>query len=232
MDLCQTEKQNKMMNSKIYLILISLGYLVQSCEPKNNSEKVYLEYIRFDSSCEYDLSKKFDTIIFKNYSTVYFKYNTSNKLLKIRASLDSTQYGHFFEFEKNGDIKNYYYLIGDDLHSSLEIRKDQDSKKYIERGSPFVDYMRNAPDSGIGKYSLLFSTFPRTNLQISFSLDGKDYRSLSLHKSRIMPFLYEVDIPVDKSSNKVFLRIIASKLFLPLSGLRDSSLFHDTLTIK
>ena len=213
-------------------MLVSFIYLAQSCKSKNDNEKVYLEYTHFDSSYSNNSSKKFDTIVFKNFSTIYFIYNNTNDLVKIKARLDSIRYGHFFEFEDQGELKNYYYLVGDDLHNSSEIKSDQGLKRYVEKGSPFVDYMKNSADSGIKKYSLIFSTFPRKNLQVSYSLNGKDYQPVELHKSRIMPLLKEADIAVDENSKKLFFKITASELFLELTEIKDSRMFYDTLIVR
>ncbi|MDQ6755387.1 MAG: hypothetical protein M3004_00475 [Bacteroidota bacterium] len=215
------------MNRNI-LVLIIACFLLFGCKGEKDNERILKQYIDFDSLQQSKDQAKLDSMVIKNCKT-FFEYNKEGSLTKIKSTLDNRQYGHFFQFTDLGIMKNYFFLIGDSIHNSLEIVKNLSSENCIEKGTPFVDYMENETDSVHKKYSLLFSQFPRKNLSVSLSTNGRNYSNIILHNSALMPLLKEADIFFSRSINKIFLKIDANELNIRLRGLRDKQIFYDTI---
>jgi hypothetical protein len=102
---------------------------------------------------------------------------------------------------------------------------------FIEKGTPFVDHMKNESDSALSKYSLLFSQFPREDLSVSISKNGVDYTNIKLEDSKLMPLVKEADIYIDSTVFKLYLKIDASKNSIR-SGMKDSRSFRDTIFLN
>lgn len=224
----QIGKLKRRMNRNISVVIITC-FLLFSCKSEKDSELIFKEFIHFDTLQKNNDQVKLDSIAFNKNFITFFGYNKEGSLTKIKSTLDNRQYGHFFKFNDLGIMRNYFFLIGDSLHNSLEIVKNGSSENYIEKGTPFVDYMENETDSTNKKYSLLFSQFPRKNLSVSLSTTGHNYSNIILHKSVLMPLLKETDIFLSRNTNKVFLKIDANQLNIRLKGLSDKQIFYDTI---
>lgn len=221
-------------------ILFLINVFFSGCKKTTNAMIIYSEYASFDSLKRN--KKNADTFIFNNGRyLVKISYDTIRNLDRIDGTLFGRPYGHsfkmdilgrFFHENTEGNLTSYKYLSGDGLHFSYEVKFNFQSKEYKETGGPLVDYVNNESKYKDSlKFTLNFSTFPRKNLDVLYSLDEKNYYKLNLVKSKLMPYLYEADIVVEKKQHNIFVKTEANGLVFSLYNLPDEKTFRDTLSL-
>lgn len=170
---------------------------------------------------------KSETIYYNKEAKVFLEFFNTGELKKISSSILDHKFGHSFVFDKEGKLKNYYFLM-DSLTAKIIIERG--NGKFKEKGKIFIDFIPNETNGGIKKYSLLFSKFPRENILVNISYDGINYKPVSLKVSTLMPMLLETD--VYPKSEKIFLEIKANSLLMKLDDLALTKYESDTLILK
>jgi hypothetical protein len=211
-----------------YLGFISLSLL--ACQSKTDSvaKTIVSAYLQ-----NADSVKNMDSFIFyKNqYIATHTKTEKHDDL--ITGQLIGKLYGHYFILNSTGALKNYKYLLGDNSHYSYEIQKKGD--EYFEVGTPFVDFWNTTDslkDSNTNLLTFFFSTFPRSYLKVLVSSNSKDYARLEMKKSKLMPFLQEVDFVNQKGNKNLYFIIESDSLINGAQNLAFKKTFHDTLRLK
>lgn len=223
------------MYTKKILILLLLFYLF-SCKSKSHADFISSEYNKYKASPE----GKVDSIVFPKYGYVaYLDYDTTGRLYKIEGVLKNKKYGHFFKlniFDKlppknfSGALTQYYFQLDNGRHYSYEIKFNFQDNKYYESGSPFVDYIIDTPSlkDSVNTYTLLFSTFPRKEIEVLYSFDDLTYKMAELQESRMMPFLYETKITSE--ANKVcYIKTKSRNMVFNMKNILNEKEIKDTL---
>jgi len=216
--------------------------IIISCKSRTETDAdlIHRQYMTFGTSKINNNSTK-DTIIYSyrggEYKVAFEHYLTSKGLDKIRGYLldNPDAYGNFFDFDLRGKINRYLYLAGDGKYDTYRVVYSLDKDKYEEQGSAFVDEFEPTEiNDTSNNYSLVFSTFPRKDVEASYSLDRVHYNKLSLKKSNLMPFLDEVDVVFSRKHliNGIIIKTKAKNLRLRLIGLSNLKESVDTLRLK
>jgi hypothetical protein len=125
-------------------------------------------------------------------------------------------------------------MAGDGNHDLYRILYDSSTKKYQEQGNAHVDEFvpRNLQDTG-NNYTLIFSTFPRTNIEASYSTDRIYYRQLHFLKKDTVPFINEAEIILSRKELEqgVIIKVKAQNLIIRLEGLENIKETTDTLRL-
>jgi hypothetical protein len=217
-----------------YMRLLLLSIVFISCKSLSNETFVQQQYSEFSKNK--NTSKINDTIIIKDSNSItktLYQFTEPDKSLKsIKSWLQNnpSPYGHYFKFT-NHELKDYYFLCGDDSCHSYELKANVATEIYSEKGSPLVDFF--APfeiNDSLNDYTLLFSTFPRNKVSCSYINHGT-LRVLELRKSKLFPFLLEANLICSRSELEkgIVLKVTADELVFSLPGLTHSKEFIDTL---
>lgn len=152
--------------------------------------------------------------------------DTSRNKKVIFGRLLGDVYGHRFEFDKQKILSRYIFDVDGGAHYSYGVELLKDTQ-YSETGNPYVDRWKD--ESYVSRdsirYVLLFSKFPRKNVQAFYSYDSTSYQNLNLENSRVMPYLAEGKIIVPNTMKVINLKIEAEDLLYPLNGLQEKKVF-------
>lgn len=216
------------LQNTILILLITL--LILGCKTEATYKTILKEYVG-DSDSAHKKNKLLDSLYYyQNAYVVGLKYNNKSILREINGNLIGRSYGHYFEFDSYGTLDNYKYKVDNNLHD-YQISYSNDSSRYFEVGSPFVDYWRDESketDSTI-KLVCFFSRFPRRKIKIFVSSNGIKYNGIASKKSKVMPFLEEVELSLPVHLKNVFFKIEAEHLIYNWKGLIEKRNFSDTL---
>ena len=115
-------------------------------------------------------------------------------------------------------------MSGDGKHDLYEIIYDPKSSSYVEQGYPDVDFLgtKIVNDSN-NIYTFMFTTFPRTDLDVVYSIDKINYDTLHLSNKKLIPFIEEADIRLTKKqiTDGIIIKVKAKSLRFKLTGLDD-----------
>ena len=150
-------------------------------------------------------------------------------LKKVNGYLKNRRYGHYIEFDDYGTLFDYNFKTGNN-HYTYQVVYNMDSAKYIEIGSPFVDYWKvQIQDNKKYNIGCIFSSFPRKSLDISYSFDGKSFNTAILKESKLLPYAKEIEIAAPNGSKKIYLKLVARELIYNWIGIKENRTFFDTL---
>jgi len=218
------------------LIIISLQ-LFTSCKERDKARDttiIQAQYLKGSDTVIYTAENK---PLYASYAKgryqVVFDYDNLENLKLISGSFLGNKYGHQFFFDEKGDISTYYFAAGDNMHSTYELLNKKG--RFLETGTSFVDYMlvQTEEDSPKKKIRVLFSLFPRGNLKVLYSLNGKDYHQLKDSNSELMPFLKQADLTIDTDSCRaLFLKIESENNIVNITSLTSTRISYDTLILN
>lgn len=160
---------------------------------------------------------------------VYFEYYPSGKISNIHGTLLDLNFGCSFQFAVDGHTEDFHFDSGDGEHATYVINKEKDL--YSEQGDAFVNYITIKPTAldSLRAYDILFSTFPRKNIVVNYSLDGIRFSQLPLTKSELLPLVDVGRLSIRKAQKQVILKINCDHLLFDLNGLPDSRASLDTI---
>jgi hypothetical protein len=214
--------------------ILLLSIVLVSC--KSLSEDAYIQQQYSEFSKNKNSSKINDTIITRDSNvitkTLYHFTEPGKSLQSIKSWLlnNPNPYGHYFKFT-NHELKEYYFLCGDDSCNSYELKTNAATGNYSEKGSALVDFFapHKIKDS-LNNYTLVFSTFPRNRVLCTW-INHDTLRVLELKKSKLFPFLLEAHLICNRSELEkgIVLKVSAYDLAFSLPGLMHSKEFTDTL---
>jgi hypothetical protein len=218
---------------RILLLLI----IFVSCKPLSEDAFVQKQYTEFSKNK--NSSKINDTIIIRGsnlITKILYQFAEPDKSLKsIKSWLQNnpSPYGHYFRFI-NHDLKDYYFLCGDDSCNSYELKTTAKRENYSEKGSAFVDFFPPSEiKDSLNDYTLLFSSFPRNKVSCSYISNGTA-KVLELRESKLFPFLLETNLICSRSELEkgIVLKVTADELVFSLPGLKHFRESIDTLRTK
>ncbi|HMG67898.1 MAG TPA: hypothetical protein VK588_09435 [Chitinophagaceae bacterium] len=214
---------------KVILAITLTSTLISNCN-SNHSTIIAKEYLQnADSIVQKDREKQ---LFFKEDGNRYLaniKYYSSNELLSIRGSLLDRNYGCNFSFFSKGGLSDFKYNLGDNERNSYNIKFKNGS--YSEEGIPLVDFWRSECDT-MNCADILFSYFPRRNVNAQYSTDGINYYSLKIEKSNLLPFVMKGRLMTSKKLQSIFFIIDVSNSIINLPGIAPSRRCYDTLVIR
>ena len=181
-----------------------------------------------------------DTTMFSykgaDYRVVTDKFPTALSLYKVAGYLSDNlnPYGTYFHFDNEGKLIRYLFLCGDGKCHAYELNCSYKTKQYQEKGDAFVDYFppKTIKDTG-NSYTLLFSSFPRNDIEAFYSVDKINFQKVHLRTPALDPFTSDAEITLSKKEvdKGIVLRIKTKSLRFPLTGLQDSKDTYDTLSL-
>jgi hypothetical protein len=215
---------------------------VTSCdrEKKTDAAIVLEEYSRQNISL-LDNKLTSDTTVYKykggEYRVVSEKFPMALSLYYVKGFyLDNpSPYGTYFHFDHTGKMVRYLFLCGDEKRNTYQLDFSSKSDKYQEQGDAFVDfYAPKIVNNTSNSYTLLFSTFPRKEIEAFYSIDKKNYQKLDIQSPGFDPFTKEAEIKLSKEQMEggIALKIKAKNLWFPLLGLQDEKETTDTLFLS
>lgn len=143
---------------------------------------------------------------------------STKSVFKIEFKVLGEIYGHSFSFRQDGGLFRYLYYVQDSEHFTYGLQYDYTNKIFTETGTPYLDYMEyDSLDER--KIFFNFSTFPRSNLDISFSKDSIHFEKVELKKSTFMPLVEVFEYNTTKNDSVVYFKITASKPMVELKNL-------------
>jgi hypothetical protein len=219
-------------HDKIILNLI-LVLLISSCRSEATYKTIIKEYVNDSDSTHKSSSYQDSLYYYKKSYVVGFTYNNASIIRKIDGQLTNRPYGHYFEFDNYGTLESYKFRL-DNNRYSYQISYDIDSSRYLETGNPFVDYWKDESKATDSTINILcfFSKFPRREINIFVSINGVDYNKVASQKSKLMPFLEEVELSLPIHQENVFFKIESDNLIYNWKNLIVKRYFTDTLSFK
>ena len=90
-------------------------------------------------------------------------------------------------------------MSGDGKHDLYRVEYNSYNNKYEEQGNAYVDYFApNIVNDTGNNYTLIFSSFPRKEIEASYSTDNAQYHKLILTEKELIPLITEGDIVLQK----------------------------------
>jgi hypothetical protein len=170
------------------------------------------------------------------YKVITNKFPEALSLYYVKGYLldNPNPYGTYFHFDKDGNLLRYLFLCGEGNRNTYQLDYSSKSDQYEEQGDAFVDHFAPANIKEAGNlYSLLFSTFPRTDIEAFYSVDKINFQKLNLRPQALDPFTSDAEITLSKKeiANGIIIRVKSKNLRFPLKGLQDLKETYDTLTL-
>lgn len=127
----------------------------------------------------------------KDFST-YIVYSEDNQVKEIKTNIGNLPFGHWFQFYKNGNLKEYSFLLFK-KESSYVVTFNEDGTVDRHLGSPLVFHYNDFDNK---KSVALFSTSFFDSLLVSYSFDKLKYKRFPYIEFKNYPLLYECVLPL------------------------------------
>jgi hypothetical protein len=224
---------------KILAISLVISFLCSSCmlkQPIKIREKYLKEADSIGKQSVDSLGFGVDHIFFKenrNIYTVNIAYYSPKKVLYIKGYLLEKNYACNFSFLPKGELYEFNFILGDNIHYSYKILLDKE--RYYEEGSPLVDYWPSKnyiTSDTLESAEIHFSYFPRKNIDVQYSIDGINYQPFVIEKCNLLPFIMKGEIFKPKKNQPIYFITEASNPILDLTGLIPTRRFYDTLRLQ
>jgi hypothetical protein len=127
-------------------------------------------------------------------------------------------------------LDTYFYVEMESATYQLDFSSKSD--KYQEQGDAFVDfYAPKIVNDTSNSYTLIFSIFPRKEIEAFYSIDKTNYEKLDIQAPGLDPFTKEAEIKLSKeqAEGSIALKIKSKNLWFPLLGLQDEMETTDTI---
>jgi hypothetical protein len=223
---------------KYSFISMIIFFLFSSCMLNQSIkiEKKYLEQADSNGKENVDsLGHEVKNIFFKAKKDIYAantKYYSPKFVLSIKGYLLEKNYACNFNFTSEGELHEFKFSLGDNKHYSYKIMWE--NGLYFEEGTPLVDYwpsnIHQKADI-MDSAEILFSYFPRKNIDVQYSTDGKNYQPFVIKKSNLLPFVMKGRLLSPNKYPAIYFITEANNPILRLTGLISNRRFYDTLRI-